>query len=101
MTERDPDRRNSPRSETYFVAVEHEGDDIYYRVITCVSESGYRFESPSVDHRVGDEVEMDFPMPSGAPLRVSGEVARAIGRHVGVRVKQPEQFARLLLELKS
>jgi hypothetical protein len=106
MAQRDTDldRRGTPRSETFFVAVEHEGDDMYYRVITDLSRSGCRFEDPAAPRRIGDPVDIELHLRGGQPFRVRGEIRRELGRaaerQVGVRfVEPPLELAQLLAEL--
>jgi hypothetical protein len=86
----DSERRRAPRCSTYFLAVEHQGDDVYYRVVTNVSAGGFFYEEPVPMERPGDEVVMDFPLPGRRePIRIRGEVRFVQPRKgIGVRFTQ-------------
>jgi hypothetical protein len=102
MARVDRERRESPRSETLFVAVEQEGQDIYYRLVTDVSATGFSFEEPAVPRRIGDPVVMEFPLPGGQPFKIRGEVRRerTSEQRVGVRFTETSfQLERLIAEL--
>jgi hypothetical protein len=97
----DSDRRTTPRSPTYFLAVELDGTDVYYRVVTNLSAGGFFYEEPVPTEQPGDEVVMDFPVPGRRePLRIRGEVRYVKPRHgIGVRftsVTQPAELERLV-----
>jgi hypothetical protein len=82
---------------TYFLAVERQGDDVYYRVVTNLSAGGFFFEEPVPVEQPGDEVVMDFPLPGRRePLRIRGEVRFVSPRKgIGVRFKDVTGTAEL------
>jgi hypothetical protein len=101
MVEFDSERRSAPRQPTYFLAVELQGDDVYYRVVTNLSPGGFFYEEPVPTEQPGDEVVMDFPVPGRRdPLRIRGEVRFVSPRKgIGVRftsVTRPEALERLV-----
>ncbi len=101
MVELDSERRSAPRTPTYFLAVELQGDDVYYRVVTNLSPGGFFYEEPVPTEKPGDEVVMDFPLPGHRePLRIRGEVRFVQPRRgIGVRfteVGAPEKLERLV-----
>jgi hypothetical protein len=70
------ERRRAPRCSTYFFATELRGNDLYFRIVTNLSDGGFFYEEPLATSRPGDEVVMDFPLPGRRePLRVRGHVA--------------------------
>jgi hypothetical protein len=96
--EMDRDRRTAKRTPTYFLAVEHQGDDVYYRVVTNLSAGGFFYEEPVPVERPGDEVVMDFPLPGRRePLRIRGEV-RFVQPRKGIGVRFTDVSASLELE---
>ena len=99
MVELDNERRQTPRTSTYFLAVELQGDDVYYRVVTNVSPGGFFYEEPVPTEKPGDEVVMDFPLPGQrVPLRIRGEV-RFVQPRRGIGVRFTEVAAPAELEL--
>ncbi len=81
------ERRSAPRCSTYFFATELRGNDLYFRIVTNVSDGGFFYEEPVPVRGPGDEVVMDFPLPGRSePLRVRGHIAFIAPSHgVGVR----------------
>jgi hypothetical protein len=101
MAEFDPERRHAPRTSTYFLAVELQGEDVYYRVVTNLSPGGFFYEEPVPTEKPGDEVVMDFPLPGRRdPLRIRGEIRFVAPRRgIGVRftdVAAPMELERLV-----
>jgi hypothetical protein len=98
MAEFDRERRQSPRTSTYFLAVELQGEDVYYRVVTNVSPGGFFYEEPVPTEKPGDEVVMDFPLPGRRdPLRIRGEV-RFVQPRRGIGVRFTDVTSALELE---
>ncbi len=93
------ERRREPRIVTSFYAVELRAGEPYYRLVRNLSGTGFSFDDRFPLERPGDEIEMEFPLPGAAPVRVTGEVVYARpDRGVGVRIKRvdAEGYARLL-----
>jgi len=94
------ERRTEPRTRTSFFAVEIRGNDLYYRLVTDISQNGFCFDEKFPLERPGDDIVMDFPLPgSTAPIRVHGQVVYVQPRRgVGVRITDVERdrYARLM-----
>src|SRR5260221_14168523 len=94
MRDRDDDRRQEPRTETSFFAVEIRGNDLYYRLVRNISANGFSFDDRFPLERPGDPIVMEFPLPgSREPIRVSGRVVYARpDRGVGVHIETVDDF---------
>ena len=100
MRDHDEDRRQEPRTETSFFAVELRGTDLYYRLVRNISASGFSFDDRFPLERPGDPIVMEFPLPgSREPIRVAGRIVYARpDRGVGVRIEAVERdrYAQLI-----
>ncbi len=98
------DRRNEPRTDTAFLAVELRATRFYYRMVRNISASGFLFawHAPSENPAplIGHSIVMEFPLPgSPSPIRIVGRVVYAHSeRGVGVRIEEVErdQYAKLI-----